>query len=87
LGVSDLGRGSPPRRILNPTENCCPLRSISKKKPLSLHSWRPLHYKSHIDCTLLSRSRIQYIYVHFQWANKQLTGILLSKWNHQYSNM
>ena len=32
-----------------------------RKKTLPLHSWRPLEYKSHIECTSPSRSKIRYI--------------------------
>jgi hypothetical protein len=59
-GLSNPGWDSPPWKFMSLTENYCPLRPTSKK-PLSLHSWRPLDYKSHIECTSPSRSTIQYI--------------------------
>ena len=60
FGVVRSGWGSLPKEIFEPTENCCPPRPISKKI-LPLYSWRPLDYKSHIECTSSSRSKIQYI--------------------------
>ena len=53
------GRGQPSWENFDMSENCCPTRPTSKKK-LPLHSWRPLDYKSHIECTSPSRSKIQY---------------------------
>ena len=61
FGVVRSGWGSLPKEIFEPTENCCPPRPISKKI-LPLYSWRPLDYKSHIECTSSSRFKIQYIY-------------------------
>ena len=61
LGGVRSGRGQPSREILasarisfEPDQNCSPSRPKSKKT-LSLHSWRPLDYKSHIECTSPSR--------------------------------
>ena len=69
-GVSNPGEGSHPAKILpppgifwNPTKNWCLPRPTSNKI-LPLHSWRPLDYKSHIECTSPSRSQIQYIHIY-----------------------
>jgi hypothetical protein len=88
LGVSDPGRGQPSPRNFCPPDFFKPARKQmpippENKKRLLLHSWRPLDYKSHIECTSPSRSQNQYIYVHFHLVNKPLSGISLRKWNHQ----
>ena len=65
-----------PKHVARPTQ--------LQKKILPLHSWRPFDYKSHIECTSPSRSKIVYIYIymHSQSVNKQLIGISFWKWNH-----
>jgi hypothetical protein len=67
MGGVRSGRRPPPAKFLappgifpNPPENSCPPRPKTKKT-LLLHSWRPLDYKPHIECTSPSRSQIQYI--------------------------
>ena len=69
-GESRAG-AAPPCKFLNLTENCCPSR-LTSKKMLRLHSWRLFDCKSYIQCTSPSRSKIQYMYVHFHEVNKQL---------------
>ena len=84
-GRNNMSRAATPQRdrdFLDPPENLWPPCLISKK-PLPLHSWRPLLHKSHIECISSPRSKIQYIYVHFHWVNKQLIGISFLKWNWQ----
>ena len=81
-----LGLGQPFMDIFEPDWNMLLSLSNFKKKTLPLHIWRPFDYKSHIECTSPSRSKIQYIqYVQFQLANKQLIEIYFQKWNHQWS--
>ena len=53
-----------------------------RKKTSPLHSWRPLDYKSHIECTSPYGLKSN-MYVHFHVVNKSLIGISFWKWNHQ----
>jgi hypothetical protein len=64
---SRFGRGQPSREIFapawiffKPARKQLPAPP-ENKKTLLFHSWRPLDYKSHIECTSPSRSQIQYI--------------------------
>ena len=68
---------------LNLLMHCsCPSSLLSFMFIVLHQDWRPLVHITHIECTLSSRSIIQYIYVHFRWVNVQLIGISFSKWNH-----
>ena len=60
-------------------KNYRPSRPTSKKV-LPLHSWYML---VHIECTSPSKSKVQYLFVHFRLVDKQLNWSSLPKLDHQ----
>ena len=72
VGVLLIGSGPSPRSAtlgqlgnfyLNPTKECC-LACLTSRKQLPCILEGLIVHKNHIECTLTSRPKIQYIYVH-----------------------
>ena len=88
LGQVDSGRGSPQKKSTFSGPDRQTSAWPTSKKPLPLHSWRPLKYPTNSILTALHFQGSKFnIYrdVHFHWVNKRLNVISCSKWKCQWS--